>query len=110
MGEPPGDLSPNLLLGPIRVRPHDLGLEQQPGGPVRLSHHRHPLVRGLGAQDGRHVMVNDLDSPRVDLPFHGVIVPGHFAGTSFFAVQNTAFVSIRTKLSSLKSSGCPSDV
>jgi hypothetical protein len=92
------------------VRSHDLSLRQLSGRFERLGGEGDPLVGLQLAQDHRHVVVDDLDPPRVDGAIHGVIVPDHFAGTSFFAVQKTAFVSIRMKLSSLKSSGWPSDV
>lgn len=49
--------------------------------------------------------VNGFDLAGVDAALHGVILSGHFTGTSFFAVQKMAFVSIRVKFSSLKSSG-----
>ena len=75
-----------------------------------FGHLRHTLVRLHPAQDLGHLRVDDLNPPWVDGPFHGVIVPDHFAGTSFLAVQKIAFVSIRTKFASLKSSGWPSDV
>lgn len=89
---------------------HDLRLNQQSGRPVGLADHRDLFVRRFGAQNCRHVRVDYLNPPRVDGAFHGVIVTDYFAGTSRLAVQKIAFVSIRTKFSSLKSSGCPSDV
>jgi hypothetical protein len=92
------------------MHPRDLCLNQQPGGPVGLGDHRHLFVRSFGAQNGSHLGVNDLNPPRVDRTLHGLIVPDHFAGTSFFAVQKIALLSIRSKFGSLKSSGWPSDV
>ena len=69
------------------MRSHHLGLCQLPGRLERLGGEGDPFVRLHLAQDVRHVVVDDLNPPRVDGPLHGVIVPDHFAGTSFFAVQ-----------------------
>jgi hypothetical protein len=76
---------------------------------MSLGRHRNAFMRGFSAQNCRDHRVNGLDPPRVDLALHRIILADHL-GTSFFAVQKIAFISIRWKFSSLKSSGCPSDV
>ena len=92
------------------MHPHDLGLQKLTSSLVRIDCERNPLMGLHGTQNGRDLRVNGLNLPRVDAALHGVILSGHFTGTSLFAVQKIAFVSIRVKFSSLKSSGCPSDV
>src|SRR5688572_14344707 len=91
-GDPPGDLPLDLLLGPVRVRSHHLSLCQLESRLERLRRQGDPLMRLQLSQDRRDVVVDDLNPPRVDGPLHGVIVPDHLAGTSFFAAQNTALV------------------
>jgi len=75
-----------------------------------LGHHCDAFMRCLLTQNLGDHRVNGLDLSRVDEALHSVILSGHFTGTSLFAVQKIAFVSIRVKFSSLKSSGCPIDV
>lgn len=92
------------------MRSHDLGLGQQPGRFERLRGQGDALIRLYLSQDGGHVRVNDLNPPGIDAALHLVIVLDHLAGMPLFAVQRSAFVTIRRKPSSWKSSGWPSDV
>jgi hypothetical protein len=63
-GDSPGDFPPNLLLGPVRVRSHDLSLRQLSGRFERLGGEGDPLVGLQLAQDHRHVVVDDLAAGR----------------------------------------------
>lgn len=92
------------------MHPYDLSLHKLTRSLVSIYCECNPLMRLHGTQNGRDRRVNGLDPPGVDAAIHTVILSSHFTGTSFFAVQKIAFVSIRVKFSSLKSSGCPIDV